>query len=336
MKTKKRLWLIVSMLVLVFALCGCDEEIKAPFEYNETAIAVDAMGLFQQYSQVSKDAESYYLTDGSDFEKTAIKGIQQARDNDEVGKFQDYSDIINGYADPTSVDPEYPVIENGSDYVMVTFLNKAQNRDVEITVKFVENANYYIEFEKYIVSVENQIMSDLGVTLQEYIDMYGQQIGIPSVEAYYGEIKQMMMQEGVYPYTPVEMVVSPVYSSKEMLSQAAVNTLTGMGVVFCVLVFISFIISLLKFLPALLAKKPKVPEADKPAAAEDMPKKTVKIKQAAPPAESASENLMDNKELVAVITAAVYAAAGAGGATGVPGAVSKDKLVVRSIKRAKK
>ena len=40
-------------------------------------------------------------------------------------------------------------------------------------------------------------------------------------------------------------------------------------------------------------------------------------------------NLMDDAELVAVITAAVYAASGSAGAD------SKDKLIVRSIRRAR-
>ena len=44
----------------------------------------------------------------------------------------------------------------------------------------------------------------------------------------------------------------------------------------------------------------------------------------------ANENLMDDKELVAVITAAVYAASSASNG----GAISKDKLIVRSIRRA--
>ena len=46
----------------------------------------------------------------------------------------------------------------------------------------------------------------------------------------------------------------------------------------------------------------------------------------------AAGNLMNDAELVAVITAAIYAAEGQAG----NGAVSKDKLVVRSIRRARK
>ena len=70
----------------------------------------------------------------------------------------------------------------------------------------------------------------------------------------------------------------------------------------------------------MFAKKAKMPEAkpEQKAAVENKPA-------------AKSEDLMNDKELVAVITAAIYAAS----ADAVTGAVSKDKLVVRSIRRAR-
>jgi sodium pump decarboxylase gamma subunit len=122
------------------------------------------------------------------------------------------------------------------------------------------------------------------------------------------------------------MVVNAVYSKSELMAQAGRNTLIGMGTVFVVLIFISFIISLFKYLPALFAKKPKIEPETKPAA-------PAPIQTPAPAAKPvASENLMDDAELVAVITAAVYAASASEGS----GAVSRDKLIVRSIKRARR
>jgi sodium pump decarboxylase gamma subunit len=97
------------------------------------------------------------------------------------------------------------------------------------------------------------------------------------------------------------------------------NSLMGILIVFCVLIFISFIISLFKYLPGSGAAKPKpAPAAPKPAAAPKAPAK-------------ASENLVNDQELVAVITAAIYAyESSVGGAS-----VSGDPLVVRSIRRAR-
>lgn len=43
----------------------------------------------------------------------------------------------------------------------------------------------------------------------------------------------------------------------EIFTKAAMNTILGMGVVFAVLIFISFIISLFKYLPGLLENRRK-------------------------------------------------------------------------------
>ena len=109
------------------------------------------------------------------------------------------------------------------------------------------------------------------------------------------------------------LTVSAHYTNVEILEKAGLNTLLGMGTVFIVLIFISIIISLFKYIPALqkaFSSKPKT--AETPIA---LPVKTVE-KQ---------EETIDNKELIAVIAAAIAAAEG----------TSTDGFVVRSIKRRK-
>ena len=108
--------------------------------------------------------------------------------------------------------------------------------------------------------------------------------------------------------------IDPVYTTGEILEKAGLNTVIGMGTVFCVLVFISFIIALLPKLTGLIenaGKKKEVPAVSAPAAP-----------VAAAPAE---EELADDLELVAVIAAAIAAYTG----------TSTDDFVVRSIKRSK-
>ena len=98
------------------------------------------------------------------------------------------------------------------------------------------------------------------------------------------------------------------------------NSLMGILIVFCVLIFISFIISLFKFLPGSGAAKPKkaAPKIDTPA-----PLKKAEAKS--------DENLVGDSELVAVITAAIYAyESSIGGVTS-----GSDPLIVRSIRRAR-
>ena len=103
--------------------------------------------------------------------------------------------------------------------------------------------------------------------------------------------------------------------------------LMGMGTVFVVLLFISFIISRLKMVNSWGAKKED--KTAKESAPAPVPAKPAPAPAAAPaPAlvqleESCEENLADDMELVAVITAAISAAQ----------KVPAEGLVVRSIRR---
>lgn len=319
MKTK-RLLLIVSMLACLFSLAGCDDVVEKPFDYDETQLVKATMEYFTSYANVSDKYVDYYLENGTEFDQSAIKGIKQAIETDKVGGFENYGNyntsIQMGTFDISDVDAS---IENGADYVTVTILNKAENRDVEISVKYVENKDYYIEMQTF-VSQALQYYAQMGYTE----DMILAETGATSIEEAMEIEAYLQQQEGIYPFSPEEMVVSAVYSKSELMKQAGMNTIIGMATVFVVLVFISFIISLFKFLPALFAKKPKLPEA-KPVEKKAEPVKAAPVKKAEP------ENLMNDTELVAVITAAIYAMAGSTS----NGAVSKDKLVVRSIRRAK-
>ncbi len=129
------------------------------------------------------------------------------------------------------------------------------------------------------------------------------------------EVKFFYEENQQYGLMPTSISFTPVYTTGEKMSKAAMNTLMGMGTVFLVLIFISLLIGCFKYINA-FEKKMKDKEA---AAAAPVPAAPV---PAAVPA--AEEELVDDLELVAVITAAIAAATGS----------STDGLVVRSIKRA--
>lgn len=115
------------------------------------------------------------------------------------------------------------------------------------------------------------------------------------------------------------VTLNPEYTIGEILQKAAMNTILGMGTVFIVLIFISLVISCFNFIPAIQAKfgkKKKEEELSKPA--------PVKTAAAPAPAAPAEEELVDDGELVAAITAAICAYQG----------TSSDGFVVRSIRRA--
>lgn len=102
------------------------------------------------------------------------------------------------------------------------------------------------------------------------------------------------------------------------ITDAAINTVICLIVVFSVLIFISFIISLFKYIPkleaALAGKKNKIELAE---TAVVNTVSQIEVKEE-------SEELSDDLELVAVITAAIAASTG----------TSTDGFVVRSIRRS--
>ena len=112
------------------------------------------------------------------------------------------------------------------------------------------------------------------------------------------------------------LTVNADYTTGEILEKAGLNTVLGMGTVFVVLIFISFIISLFKFIPAIEKKfSKKANVAPAPAAPATAP-------TAAPVVPQTADN---DGELAAVIAAAIAAAEG----------TSADGFIVRSIKRRK-
>ena len=326
----RKIVLIVSVLAGLLSLSGCSGDKKEkPFDYDDTTVAIRTMDLFKQYVGVPDTAKEHYMKAGSDFEKSAIKGIDQAVNTDKVGEFEDYTNyyqaIDMGLFDIKTVGYE---VEEGNNYISASIVNKAQNRDVKITVKYEEDSSFYIEYDKMAIEVQNLLaqissMGSDGYTPEMFFSQYGY-TGEESLDEWIPYfIETQLEAQGIYRLSPREMVVTAVYSKGELMAQAGRNTIIGMGTVFVVLIFISFIISLFKYLPALFAPKPKKPEPK----TESVKPVATSVSESKP---IANENLIDDKELVAVITAAVYAASSASNG----GAISKDKLIVRSIRRA--
>lgn len=108
------------------------------------------------------------------------------------------------------------------------------------------------------------------------------------------------------------MDVSAKFSMGEILTKAGLNTLLGMGTVFIVLIFLAFLISLMKYIPVLMdlfeKKGKKTTEVTAPVETETVVETTETV---------------DDLELIAVITAAIAAQEGTDGSG----------FVVRSIRR---
>ena len=108
----------------------------------------------------------------------------------------------------------------------------------------------------------------------------------------------------------------------EILTRGLLDTILGMGIVFVLLIFLAVIIWALRFIPMLV---------------DGFHKKEVKEDTAIPTTQKTTElsnqvenkeNLMEDNQLVAVITAAIMSSMGED--------VPEDGLVIRSIKKVNK
>ena len=115
-------------------------------------------------------------------------------------------------------------------------------------------------------------------------------------------------------YTSIATNVT--YTLGEKMEKAALNTLLGMGTVFVVLILISLIISAFGLIPKIQSAFKKKPEEVKEEKVDNVVAQIVE-----------KEELSDDLELVAVISAAIAAYEGSG---------STDGFVVRSIRKANK
>lgn len=115
-------------------------------------------------------------------------------------------------------------------------------------------------------------------------------------------------------HTLTSIAVNVNYTFGEKMERAALNTLMGMGTVFIVLIIIILVISLFGLIPKIQAAFGKKEEKSEQAVAADPTVQQI----------IAKEELTDDLELIAVITAAI-AASGTSG--------SADDFVVRSIRR---
>lgn len=117
--------------------------------------------------------------------------------------------------------------------------------------------------------------------------------------------------------SPVAFAAEESVSLGEKMAKAGMNTLMGISIVFIVLILISLIISLLKYVPGLVDK---FSGKEKQEEVKSVDRAIQQIEE-----QELNEDLTDDGELVAVITAAIMASMGE--------EAPSDGLVVRSIKR---
>lgn len=195
------------------------------------------------------------------------------------------------------------IVEDVNQYVVMGAQAQAPNQLIVDAIASWESAAEDMGDYVEVISTESSINGEDGV-----IDV---RVKGSAREA----IVEIVIEKGAI--TAISTNVE--YSFGEIIEKAALNTLLGMGTVFCVLILISFLISLFVFIPKLQEKFSKKPAA---AAVTAKPEARPAVPQAVE-----EEDLTDDLEMVAVIAAAVAAS---------EGAATTDGFVVRSIKRSKR
>lgn len=194
------------------------------------------------------------------------------------------------------------------------------------TVKEVE----YIFSQDYSLNVEGYGVLGAISSYQSASETVGDIVAIGNVTATIDDDQIVVLVdiEGTIKNAQAEVVVSndmfmslesaalnPVASTSEKMGQAALDTLIGMGIVFVVLILISFLISCFVVIPKIQAIFSKNKEDNK---IESITKTIDHITQ------QENANLTNDYELVAVIAAAIAASEGAS---------STDGFIVRSIRK---
>lgn len=308
---KKKLLLIVSMLAVTFALAGCaSSDKKVEFDYDPDELAQMVQDQATQYMQEASIPEkyNYYIEKG-----------------EEAGMSESVIDAIKVFG---TVEKDYgKFIEFKSDYkceevddkVIVSVYAECADQEAIVKATFVNN------------EVEYDLQRYMAINQYNYTE---------------DNVAQALKDSGIYPYTISEYEVSANQTMTDKMKDAGANTVIGMGIVFIALIFISFIISLLKYVPALLDKETrekrkaeKVKKAQEAVAAGSDASTTGSTPAPAGIVDivntATGESVMNDSELVAVISAAVMAAQG--GKTRVRvNYPSNDKLVVRPRKKNKR
>lgn len=307
MKMKKIVF-VFSMIAMFCVLTACSSgKEEVDFAYTDANIIANTIANADQMQNATSAQRAYWENSDDDSSEIYLTGVQNF-DNaaEECGEFLGY----RSKNDDSLLTIDYSQINDmDEDSFNTWYANLISNVDATVTE---DGANVTVELK---AAYKNR-------------DVIYSFVYEKNPEADYAA---ELYQQNVLPYKVKEIVATPDYSFGEKMSKAAANTLMGMGTVFAVLIFISLIIAQFEHLNKLSTKisnwwaNRKNNEEAKTEEAVASPSEASSSPAAPAPV---SANPMDDKQLVAVITAAVVAANVSTGGT--------DRLVVRSIRKAKR
>lgn len=323
----KKIVLLLSMLICVSLATACsDGQEKIDFDYTDLDVLNSSVALTFSIENIDEATKvKINNTEGQEVYQTAISNFETA--NEECGE-------LSGFR-----------LKDGSVATLQDVAAASQDADA---------------FNQCLLNIDSEITEE-GNTVKVILTSVYEKRDAKISFIYKSAPKQASVDENtgelVIPFDVSEITVAPVYTTGEKMSQAGMNTLMGMGSVFLILLIIEFIISQFERLSKFITKiaeavggtvviwqekrvaKKAAKKAAKEAAKEadvmgaEAAMESAEKEQAVQPMTvdlNASDNLINDSELVAVVTAAIMAAEGQTVSAG------SDGLIVRSIKKAKR
>ena len=299
----KKIVLLFSMIAVLFSVTGCsDGQGTVEFEYDNTNIIYSTVTNAYELENIS-DAYRAYLADSeeemAEILLTGVSNFDNAKS--ECGSFEGY---------------------RAKDGSSISFdLNKLNTQD---ETEYVEAQTELYNFLSLVDATIEEKGTNVVVTMTAVYEKRDVVYSFVYEENPAAAYSYQLTGQSVSTFQVKEITATPEYTLGEKMSKAAANTLMGMGTVFIVLIFISFIIAQFEKINKIgvaignwWANRKNKEEVAEP-----------EVAVAAPVVVAPVVNPMDDTQLVAVITAAVTAANSAAGGS--------DKLIVRSIRKAKR
>ncbi|MDO5156617.1 MAG: OadG family protein [Eubacteriales bacterium] len=303
----KRLLLLLTVFVFAFSMTACSSG-QAEVDFDYTDMNILSTSMFLTLNLITVDEATKVVinnTEGQEVYQTALSNFEAA--DNECGKFKGFIT---------------------KDNTVVTF--------EEIQQKASEDENF---LENILLNLSSSVEED-GATVKATLQIAFEDRDAEACFVYISDPAQTTVDQTTNkvttPFQLSELTISPQYSLGEKMGKAAMNTLMGMGTVFVILIFIALIIGQFEKLSNIIMK---VSTAIANVIAEikaNRAKKKSNIEEEetavseSPVAPVASGDLMNDSQLVAVITAAIMAMQSENGTAG------SDGLIVRSIRKAKR
>ena len=268
-------------------------------------LMLTACGGTVENKEISEDTKNllYSLT------QSTIQSIDENVVNNRIEEFEDYPAIHSGLESWASAKEELGNVD---------FTTDSDGNGIIDCFYFDEDVNKAItldEDDNYVVTA--------SVT-GDQLDPKGNPRTVECIVVYSKNIEKDIMSTGYMPSEDYSSIVANVnYTMGEMLQQAGLNTLLGMGTTFAVLILLSLIIAAFgKVFTSWDKKKIEKEEQQKASAAAEAPA-PARVSQGSLAAQSS-----DDDALIAVIAAAVTAYREQAEPT-----VAPDGFVVRKIRR---